>query len=541
MKKLLTVALVMASFTAMAQQNTLLDQSFWRNAPDVEAVKAEVAKGNDPTQANAMAMDPVVMAINAGAPIASIKYLLNQPGANVDRLTHDGRTYLHWAAQRGNVEVMAYLLDKGAKPNIVDSHGTTPLLAAAAGAQQDTRIYDLLAAHGADLKKELNPDGANALLLAIGNDKDFALTNYFVSKGLNIKSTDANGNNAFSYAAKTGNIDLMKALIQKGVQVNQQAMLMAAQGGGRRGGFGGPGGGQAAFGGQGGGAQANGMAANNTRDNAGARAQGGFGGSAGIGLPVYQYLESLGIKPTAISNTGQNVLHYLARKQGQNDIIQYFLAKGVDAGLADEDGFTPLMYAAAANRDTTVLALLLPRVKNIDQANLQGQTALTLAVKSNSSQVVGYLLNKGANAKVTDRKGNDLVFYAIDSYGGERRSGGNPDELDAKLNLLKAKGLDITKPQANGNTLYHLAVAKNDLSLVQHLQPLGIDVNAKNKEGITALHKAAMIAKDDALMKYLISIGAKKDTGTSFNETAFDLASQNETLTKNKVSVNFLK
>jgi hypothetical protein len=50
-----------------------------------------------------------------------------------------------------------------------------------------------------------------------------------------------------------------------------------------------------------------------------------------------------------------------------------------------------------------------------------------------------------------------------------------------------------------------------------------------------------MISKDDTMMKYLISLGAKKDIETNFNETAFDLAGENESLSKNNVTVNFLK
>lgn len=99
----------------------------------------------------------------------------------------------------------------------------------------------------------------------------------------------------------------------------------------------------------------------------------------------------------------------------------------------------------------------------------------------------------------------------------------------------------MSAPQENGNNLYHLAVAKNNLSLLKRLESLGLDVNAKNKEGITALHKAAMIAKDDTVMKYLLALGAKKDAVTNFEETAFSLAVENESLTKNNVSVTFLK
>jgi len=50
-----------------------------------------------------------------------------------------------------------------------------------------------------------------------------------------------------------------------------------------------------------------------------------------------------------------------------------------------------------------------------------------------------------------------------------------------------------------------------------------------------------MVSKDDAMMKYLLSIGAKKEIETNFKETAFDLAGENESLSKNNVTVNFLK
>jgi ankyrin repeat protein len=520
MKKLLIALSTFFALTTQAQTNVLLDQSFWQGQPDVSKVKAEIEKGGSPSQLNAMSMDPVVIAINTQAPTSTIKFLIDQPGNSPDKLTHDGRTYLHWAANRGNVEVVDYLLAKGAKVNVIDSHGATPLLFAAGSGQPNTKIYDLLLAHGDNLKKNVNQDGASALLLAVANDKELTLTNYFVSKGLDLNTTDAAGNNAFNYAAKGGNIELLKTLVQKGIKPGPQAMLMAAQsGGGRRG-----------------------------------------GASTGAGLPVYQYLESLNVKPTTTSKSGENVLHYIVRKPNQTEIINYFLTKGVDVNQANEEGNTVLMSAAAVNRDTAVLAMLVSRSKNLNQANLKGETALAMAVRSNSPEVVSYLLGKGADVKAVDKKGNNLGFYLIESYraanlrGGQAlgapnaQGGGRPattgpqqDEFDTKFNILKSKGLDVVSPQKNGNTLYHLAVAKGDLSLLKRLQPLGIDVNAKNTEGITALHKAAMIAKDDSLLKYLLSIGAQKDAVTNFKETAFDLASENESLSKSNVSVNFLK
>lgn len=490
MKKFLIAVSTLLSFAVHAQQNVLLDQSFWKSSPDVNAVKAEIQKGSNPAQLNPMSFDPVVMAINAQAPNETIEFLLTQPGNTIDKLTHDGRTYLHWAANRGNAEIMQSLVSKGAKANVIDSHGATPLNFAAGGGQLNTKIYDICLANGADLKKDLNHDGANALLLAVANDKDLTLTNYFISKGLDLKSTDAAGNNAFSYAARGGNIEVLKTLLQKGVPANGNAMLMAAQG---------------------------------TRRGANP-------------IEVYQYLESLNIKPNFTGKNGENALHSIVRKPKQADIIRYFLSKGVDVNQADEDGNTVFMNAAASNADTAVLGMLASHVKNINLGNQKGITALAMAVRSNSPEVVGYLINKGADIKTADKNGDNLAYYLVQSYSPQKAA-----DFDAKLKVLQDKGFRMNEPQSNGNTLYHLAVVKNDLSLVKRLEGYQIDINSKNKEGLTALHKAAMISKDDTMLKYLISIGAKKDIVTNFEETAFDLAGENESLSKNNVTVNFLK
>ena len=509
MKKLLIAVFAMVSLSAQAQQNTLLEQSFWQKSPNVDAVKAEIAKGANATQSNASGFDPIVLAINASAPTETIKYMLSQPGTDINKLTHDGRNYIHWASSRGNAEVVEYLLSKKAKVDVEDTHGSTPFLFGLNGGQQNIKVFDLFLAHGLDIKKEVNADGANALLLAVGNDKDFVLSNYFISKGLDWNSVDAAGNNAFAYAARTGNVELLKALIAKGVKPSPNAMLAAAQGGGGRRGAPAP--------------------ASN--------------------LAIYEYLETLNIKPTVTAKNGENILHALVRKPNQGELIQYFLSKGVDVNQADEEGNTVLIAASSSNRETAVYDLLLPKVKNINQANNKGVSPLALAVGSNSPAIVSYLIAKGADVKALDKKGNNVAFYLIEHYRAPMamRGPGGPaaqsatDDLDAKLALLKEKGLDVNAPQKDGNTFYHLAVAKNNLALVKRLQSLNIDVNLKNKEGFTALHKAALIAKDDVMMQYLISAGAKKDITTNFKETAFDLATENEALAKNKVSVNFLK
>lgn len=508
MKKNLFASLALATtFLATAQQkNTLLEQSFWKSAPDVNAVKAEIDKGNNPSESTRNAFDAVVYAINSDAPTKTIKFLLDQPGNTVNKPTHDNRIYLHWAANKGNAEVVNYLIAKGSNINLEDSHGTTPITFAANSGQKNTAVYEAFFKAGLDPKKKYK-DNTTLLLLAIPNDKDLTLTNYFISKGLSLKDTDTNGATAFDYAARTGNIELLKTLVQKGVKYTDNALLIASQGSRREA---------------------------NTLD-------------------VYQYLiDELKLNPKAVSKEGETVLHNLVRKSNQTEIINYFLSKGVDTNKADNDGNTALMNAASG-RDTEALELLLPKAKDINAKNAKGESALSLAVQNGSPKAVELLLKQKADINVTDKDNNNLGYYLIQSYrqqmGGREMNTRGPqgetaakeDPFTEKLNLLQQNGLNLSQPQQDGSTLYHFAVLKNDITLLKKLAAVNIDINAKNKDGLTALHKAAMIAKNDNILNYLLSNGAKKDIKTDFDESAYDLAKENETLSKNNISIEILK
>ncbi len=222
MKKLLAGALLWMAVAAQAQStNVLLEQSFWKAKPDVAAVKAAIEKGNDLLAFTSSAFDPTVLAINNEAPNATIKYMLEQPGVTVSRLTHDGRIYLHWAANRGNAEIVEYLLAKGADINAEDSRGSTPL--AFSAGQPNAAVYEAFFKAGIDPKKKYR-DGANLLLLSIAGDKDLVLTNYFISRGMSLNDKDDKGNTAFDYAARSGNIDFLKTLQAKGVKYTNSAL-----------------------------------------------------------------------------------------------------------------------------------------------------------------------------------------------------------------------------------------------------------------------------------------------------------------------------
>ena len=483
-----------ASLALAQKQNILSERDFWKGSPTVQAVQQKIGEGNDPTQLNRFAFDPMVYAILEKAPMDVMRLLLEQEGNDVNKITHDGRTYLFWAAYKDNLPLMKHLFERGALTDVIDDHGYSLLNFAAVTGQQNPKLYDFIFAHGASVS-EKNNDGANALLLLLPHLKNEDMVTYFNSKGTALSDTDNDGNGAFNYTAKGGNIDMLKWLIDQGSDVQtlsangENAMLFASKG--MRG-----------------------------HEN---------------NLEVFEFLDSEGIKTDIITKSGTSPLLAYAADGGDLEVFKFFLAKGADPDHVNKEGNTALMLAAKHNNIRAV-RMLLAESENVNAANSEGRTALMNAVQSNTADVVRLLLDKGADAQAKDREGNNLLYYLIRSYSAKEAG-----DFEEKRAYLEGSGLNLATPQANGNTLYHLAAQLNDLPLLKGASEMGLDINAKNKEGLTPLHIAAMKAESDAVMKYLLSQGADKSIRTAFDESAHDLAHENEVLNAHKTDLKFLE
>ena len=488
LKKITVICAIIFGSLLSAQSNMFLKRDFWGSKPSVEDIKTQIKAGNNPSEANSNNFDGVVYAILQDAPTESIVYLMSQKGNDVNKLTHDGRTYIFWAAYKGNTDIVEYLLKNGAKTDLTDDKGNTIITFAAAAGQQNTEVYDLLIEADKTLVSKTNPDGANALLLAAPRDEDFKLINYFKSKGLSLKSTDSNGNGIFNYVARTGNFKLLKELEGMGLNGNDKAFIFTAYG-------------------------ARGHVNN---------------------VEAYKFLKEVGLNPNVADKDGITPLHIVASRSDDKEIFNFLLENGLDVNTEDAEGNTAFINAASRN-NLEVVKLFASEVKDINKSNKKGETALALAVKNNTKDVVSFLIEKGADLKFKDQKGNNIVYYLVEGYSTR-----NETKFIEKLNLLNENDVDFSTPQKNGNTLYHLAAEKQSLKLLELAASYKLDVNAKNEEGNTALHIAAMKAKDADILKFLIEQGADVKATTDFDESVYDLASENELLKKNNIDINFL-
>lgn len=103
--------------------------------------------------------DTAIMAAALGGHLLIVKKLQAR-GAEINPV---GWTPLAYAASSGQLEVVRYLIEVGAKVDAESANGTTPLMMAARGGHATT--IDLLMAKGADVNHR-NENGASALAWA---------------------------------------------------------------------------------------------------------------------------------------------------------------------------------------------------------------------------------------------------------------------------------------------------------------------------------------------------------------------------------------
>ena len=141
----------------------------------------------------------------------TVKRLLDE-GVNVDTPFRYGATALSYACDRGNLEVVKILLERGADVNVKDTfYGATPLTWAASPAMArkplHSEIVKLLLEHGAQ--------GKESALMAAVSESDAAMTKVILEHG---GLSPATLTDALESAKKDGHLDIVALLEQAGAK-----------------------------------------------------------------------------------------------------------------------------------------------------------------------------------------------------------------------------------------------------------------------------------------------------------------------------------
>ena len=178
-------------------------------------------------------------------------------------------------------------------------------------------------------------------------------------------------------------------------------------------------------------------------------------------------------------------------------------------GAADN---RPPLLDATKNADTAAVRALLQRGANVNAAEADGTTALHWASYRDNLESADLLIRAGARVNAANDLGADPLFVhhgdkMVDGRGGiafEHRR-------ETTTALMAATGMGggtaWVQSERGDRETFVLEAAKLALEL-------GVDVNAANTDGRTALD-AAKALKYDTVVKFLVEKGARPGTITA--------------------------
>jgi ankyrin repeat protein len=172
---------------------------------DINCMKHLFNSGADPNAANPAGATPLIW---AAGDLEKVKLLVAH-GADIKARSKEGRSAIHVAARQvGTIEVVRFLLDKGADPNDKDNFQGTPLLMAAEAG--DLSTVKLLVDRGADVHHRAHP--------AYGAPRFSKLEPGFVKAK---PAGDFGGMSALMAGVIGGSKEVVQFLLAKGAKPNQ--------------------------------------------------------------------------------------------------------------------------------------------------------------------------------------------------------------------------------------------------------------------------------------------------------------------------------
>jgi len=147
-----------------------------------------------------------------------VKYLLEK-GADINTKDREGSTPLQNAAARGWLDIAKLLVEKGSNVNYRDDNDVTSLHFACMSGNLDLVKY--LVEKGADINA-VSKIGRKPAVEGVFSG-NIEIIRYMESKGADMKNLEAGtGNTALHIATGRGNIDIIKYFISKGYDVNKK-------------------------------------------------------------------------------------------------------------------------------------------------------------------------------------------------------------------------------------------------------------------------------------------------------------------------------
>ena len=386
-------------------------------------------------------------------------------GVDVNATNKENITALMIACEEGNIDVINILLNAGADPNITNADGDTCLCYAA---RNDccTEVLQAIISHGIDVNTT-NKKNVTALMIAC-EEGNIDVINVLLSVGADLNI--GNGYTFLHYAAQNRyRAEVFEAMISHGVDVNATneknvtALMIACQNGNE---------------------DHTNVLLNAGADPGMADADGDtclhYAARNHFHPKVLQAVNSRGVDVNAINKRNVTTL-MIACQKGSEDHTNVLLNAGADPDMADADGDTCLHYAARNHQSTDVFQAIISHGVDVNARNKKNVTALMIACENGNKDDINILLNAGADSDFADADGDTCVHYAARNYQWTELF------MDSWFQCVE-RNYQCTE------------VLK---TIISH----GVDVNATNKENVTALMIACKNGTKDAI-NVLLNAGA---------------------------------
>jgi ankyrin repeat protein len=394
---------------------------------DLDAVKSLLSSGANPKLANRYGVTPLSEAAAVGNP-AMIEALL-AAGADANTLTTaDGETVLMTASRSGSLDAVKILLTHGAQVNAKENYRSQTALMWAA-AEHHADIVKVLLEHGADWKVQ-------SLARETGMPK--------LSAASSITPMARGGLLAFHFAAREGDIETGRVMLDAGVDINQ-------------------------------------VDADNTS-----------GLVVAILNKQYSYAKFLldrGADPNIADARGRAAL-YATIDERNEDYSAMPNRKETD--LMPSLDLVQALLDHGANPNAT-LTKPIPGRSGMDAGDTTlglGSTPFMRAARAGDAPAMRALLAKGADPKLTTKDGSDALQFAAGVGYRDKNTKGTESEALEALKLTISIGMDFNRVNNRGETALHGAAGRGADTIVKYLVEQSANLNAKTKQNMTALDYA---------------------------------------------------